>query len=170
MGIAEFRSDMQILSWREIDFGAVVLSGLVGGYAMALAGLWAGKIPGFVAFDIADFGRRYMVSDRPSAWFFGMASHLANSVAFVLVFACFIVPSFQQANSPHSAGLLAMGWSLFLATGLAGSLVSPLAGLGFMGRRGGIRFAATNILVHIVWGLVIWFIYVPTVPQLWQGH
>ena len=58
---------MHVLSWHQVDFAGVVLTGLVAGYVMAIAGLWAGAVPGLVAFDIADFGRRYMVSDRPSA-------------------------------------------------------------------------------------------------------
>lgn len=45
---------------------------------MALAGLWAGGVPGLVGIDIADFGRRYMASDRPSAWLMGSVSHLIN--------------------------------------------------------------------------------------------
>ena len=58
---------MEVLSWREIDLASVTLAGLAAGYAMALVGLWAGRVPGLVAIDIADFGRRYMVSDRASA-------------------------------------------------------------------------------------------------------
>jgi hypothetical protein len=34
-----------------------------------------------------------MVSDRPSAWLFGLASHLANSVLLVLLWAMVIVPN-----------------------------------------------------------------------------
>jgi hypothetical protein len=48
---------MEILTWREVDFAGVVLAGLVAGYVMAIAGLWAGTVPGLVAIDIADFGR-----------------------------------------------------------------------------------------------------------------
>jgi hypothetical protein len=55
---------MEVLSWREVDFGGVVLAGLAAGYVMALVGLWSARVPGFVAVDIADFGRRYMVSPR----------------------------------------------------------------------------------------------------------
>jgi hypothetical protein len=33
-----------------------------------------------VALYIADFGRRYMLSDRPMAWLLGFGSHLAPSV------------------------------------------------------------------------------------------
>ena len=60
---------------------------------MALAGLWAGRVPGLVAIDIADYGRRYMISDRPSAWLLGLASHLANSVLLVLFWAMLIEPN-----------------------------------------------------------------------------
>lgn len=70
---------MEFLTWREVDFSGVILAGLVAGYVMAIAGLWAGQAPGLVAIDISDFGRRYMVSDRTSAWVLGFASHLANS-------------------------------------------------------------------------------------------
>jgi hypothetical protein len=84
---------MEILTWREVDFASVVLAGLVAGYVMALVGLWAGRIPGLVAIDIADYGRRYMVSDRPSAWLFGLTAHLANSVILVLVWALAIEPN-----------------------------------------------------------------------------
>ena len=68
---------MDVVSWREIDLGGVALAGLVAGYVMALVGLWSGRVPGLVAIDIADFGRRYMVSDRPSAWLLGLAWGLA---------------------------------------------------------------------------------------------
>jgi hypothetical protein len=148
---------MQTLSWREVDFSGVVLAGLVGGYVMAVAGLWAAKVPGLVAVDISDFGRRYIVSDRPSAWFFGMASHLANSVILVLVWASLIEPNLSWSRPLE--GLL---WGVVLSLTLAGALVAPMAGLGFMGwRTGGARFAITNLLLHVVWGLIIGSIYVP---------
>ena len=62
------------LTWRQVDFGSVVLAGVVGGYLMALVGLWAGRVPGLVAIDVADHGRKYMVSDRSSAWLIGLLS------------------------------------------------------------------------------------------------
>lgn len=148
---------MQALSWREVDFMGVALAGLIAGYVMAVAGLWAGKVPGLAAVDIADFGRRYIISDRPSAWYFGMASHLANSVIFTLVWACLIEPNLSWPRPLE--GLL---WGEILAFTLAGALVSPMSGLGFMGwRTGGPRFAITNVLLHAVWGIIIGLIYVP---------
>lgn len=148
---------MQTLSWREVDFAGVIVAGLIAGYVMAVAGLWAARVPGLVAMDIADFGRRYIVSDRPSAWFFGMASHLANSVILVLVWATLIEPNLAWPRPLE--GLL---WGLVLSVTLAGALVVPMAGLGFMGRRtGSPRFAITNPLLHAVWGLIVGSIYVP---------
>jgi hypothetical protein len=149
---------MQILSWREVDFAGVVLAGLIGGYVMAAAGLWAGKIPGLVAFDIADFGRRYIVSDRPSAWYFGLASHLANSIILVLLWATLIEPNLSWPRPLE--GLL---WGVVLALTLSGTLVAPMSGLGFMGwRTGSPRFALTNLLLHVLWGVSIGLIYVPS--------
>ena len=146
---------MQFLSWHEVDFAGVVLAGLIGGYIMALAGLWAGAVPGLVAFDIADFGRRYMVSDRPSAWLLGFASHLVNSMLLVLLWAMLIVP-----NLPWPHPLLGLAWGVFLALALAGGLIVPLSGLGFMGRKaGGVSFAATTLLLHALWGLLIGLLY-----------
>jgi hypothetical protein len=146
---------MQVLSWHEVDFAGVVLAGLIAGYLMALAGLWAGAVPGLVAFDIADFGRRYMVSDRPSAWLLGFASHLVNSMLLVLLWAMLIVP-----NLPWPRPLVGLIWGVFLALVLAGGLIVPLSGLGFMGcKAGGWRFAATTLLLHAVWGLVIGLLY-----------
>ncbi|HEX2111587.1 MAG TPA: hypothetical protein VHF67_08535 [Gaiellaceae bacterium] len=148
---------MEALSWREVDLGGVALAGLVAGYVMALAGLWSGRLPGLVAVDIAEFGRRYMVSDRPSAWLFGMASHLANSVVLVLAWAMVIEPNLEWPRPLE--GLL---WGEALALTLAGALVAPLSGLGLMGRRtGDLRFAATNVLIHAVWGLLVGALYVP---------
>jgi hypothetical protein len=124
---------------------------------MAMAGLWAGAIPGLVAIDIADFGRRYMVSDRPSAWLFGLASHLANSIVLVLVWAMVIVPNL---NWPRP--ILGVLWGEALAVILAGALVAPLSGLGVLGRRtGNPRFAITNFLLHAIWGLIVGLLYVP---------
>jgi hypothetical protein len=148
---------METLSWREVDLGSVMLAGLVGGYVMALAGLWASRLPGLVAIDIAEYGRRYMVSDRPSAWLFGLASHLANSVLLVLAWAMLIEPNVDWARP-----LEGLGWGLVLAVGFAGGLVVPLIGLGFMGRKtGNARFAATNFLMHAVWGLLVGSLYLP---------
>ncbi len=148
---------MDVLTWREVDLGGVVLTGLVAGYVMALAGLWSGRIPGLVAIDIADYGRRYMVSDRPSAWLFGMGSHLANSVVLVLAWAMLIEPNLEWPR-PFEG----LAWGLVLAVTLAGALVSPLTGLGFMGwRTGSARFAVTTVLVHAVWGLLVGALYVP---------
>jgi hypothetical protein len=146
---------MDVLSWREVDFGGVTLAGLAAGYTMALVGLWAGRVPGLVAIDIADFGRRYMVSDRPSAWLLGMASHLANSFLLVLVWATVIEPSLDWPR--WLEGLL---WGEALALALAGGLVAPLSGQGFMGlRSGNLRYAGTNVLMHAVWGALIGVIY-----------
>jgi len=147
---------MQVLSWREVDFAGVVLAGLVGGYVMAIAGLWAGRIPGLAAFDIADFGRRYIGSDRPSAWFFGLASHLTNSVLLVFVWATLVEP-----NLPWPRVVQGLVWGEVLALTLSGALVVPMSGLGFMGwRTGSPRFAVTNLLLHALWGVVIGLIYV----------
>jgi len=147
----------QILSLRQIDLAAVVLVGLIAGYVMELAGLWAGSVPGLVAFDIADFGRRYMISDRPSAWLLGFASHLANSVLLVLVWAMVIVP-----NIAWPQPLLGLLWGEVLAFVLAGALVVPSARLGLMGRKtGNPRLALTNVLLHALWGLLIGLLYVP---------
>jgi hypothetical protein len=148
---------MTLLSWREVDMAGVVLAGLCAGYAMALAGLWAGAVPGLSAVDIADIGRRYMASDRPSAWLLGLASHLANSVLLVFLWAAVIVP-----NVAWPRPLTGLVWGEVLAFTLAGALVAPLAGLGFLGRKaGGVRFALTSLLLHAVWGLLIGLIYVP---------
>jgi hypothetical protein len=148
---------VQALSWREVDFTGVVLAGLVAGYVMAVAGLWAGAVPGLVAIDIADFGRRYMVSDRPSAWLLGLASHLANSVLLVLAWATVIEP-----NLPWPRPLEGLLWGEALATTLAGALMAPMSGLGFMGRKtGSPRFALTSVLLHALWGIVVGLVYVP---------
>jgi hypothetical protein len=148
---------MEILSWRELDFPGVILAGLVAGYVMALAGLWAGNIPGLVAIDIADFGRRYMVSDSPVAWLVGVASHLINSVLLIFLWASVVEPNLFWPRSVE--GLV---WGLFLAAVFAGALVAPVSGLGFMGwRTGNARFAATNVLLHALWGAVAGMIYVP---------
>jgi hypothetical protein len=148
---------MEALSWREVDLGGVALTGLIAGYVMALAGLWSGRVPGLVAIDIAEYGRRYMVSDRPSAWLFGMASHLANSIVLVLAWAMLIEPNLGWPRALE--GLL---WGEALALTLAGALVAPLTGIGFLGHRtGNARFAATSVLMHAVWGLLVGALYVP---------
>jgi hypothetical protein len=146
---------MDLLSWREVDLAGVALAGLAAGYAMALVGLWAARVPGLVAIDIADFGRRYMVSDRPSAWLLGLASHLANSFLLVLAWSMIIEP-----NMDWPRWLEGLVWGEALAIGLAGALVAPLSGQGFMGlRSGNLRFAATNVLMHAVWGVLVGIIY-----------
>lgn len=148
---------MEALSWREVDFASVTLAGLIGGYVMAMAGLWAGRIPGLVVVDIADFGRRYIVSDRPSAWYFGLLSHLANSIILVFIWASVIDPRLGWA-----APLEGAAWGGFLSLLLAGALVAPMAGLGLWGRKtGSPRFALTSTLLHVMWGLIIGAIYTP---------
>ncbi len=145
------------LSWREVDFAGVVVAGLVAGYVMAIAGLWAGRVPRLVALDIADFGRRYMVSDRPSAWLVGLGSHLVNSVLLAFLWVSVIEPNFSWPRWVEGAV-----FGVVLAMALAGALVAPMAGLGFMGRRtGNFRFATTNLLVHVTWGVLVGLIYVP---------
>lgn len=148
---------MEILTWREIDFAGVVLAGLVAGYVMAIAGLWAGQVPGLVALDISDYGRRYMVSDRTSAWVLGFASHLTNSVLLVLLWATVIEPNLAWPRPLE--GLL---WGEILALTLAGSIVAPLSGLGFMGlKTGSHRYALTVVLLHAIWGLILGLVYIP---------
>lgn len=148
---------MEILSWRELDFQGVVLAGLIAGYVMAIAGLWAGNVRVLVAIDIADFGRRYMASDRPSAWLIGLASHLINSILLVWVWAAFIEPNLSWPRP-----LEGLAWGVVLGVGFAGALVAPATGLGFMGwKTGDSRFAVTSCLLHGLWGLVTGVIYVP---------
>ena len=148
---------MDILTWRELDFAGVTLAGLVAGYVMALAGLWAGTIPGLVAIDIAGFGRRYMSSDRPSAWIIGMVSHLINSVLLVLVWASVIEPNLHWPRPLE--GLL---WGEALAIALAGALMAPISGQGFMGwKMRDPRYMITNVLLHGIWGLLVGLLYVP---------
>jgi len=148
---------LHALSFRELDFAAVVFAGLSAGYVMALAGLWAGRVPGLAAVDIADFGRRYMVSDRPSAWFFGLGSHLVNSVLLTYVWASVVEPHLAWPRPLEGAA-----FGLVLAVLLAGALVAPMAGLGFMGQKTGNRaFAITNVLVHLLWGLLVGSLYQP---------
>lgn len=146
---------MTFLSWNEVSFGGVVVAGLVAGYVMALAGLWAGQVPGLVAIDISDYGRRYMVSDRTSAWLLGFASHLANSVLLVLLWACVIDPNLGGPRPLK--GLL---WGEILAFTLAGGIVAPLSGLGLLGRKTrSWRYALTTVLLHAVWGLLVGLVY-----------
>jgi hypothetical protein len=148
---------VNVLTWREVDFPSVVMAGLIAGYVMAIGGLWAGKIPGLVSFDIADYGRRYMVSDRPSAWLLGFLSHLVNSVLLVLVWAALIVP-----NCDWPRPISGLAWGMFLLTILAGSIIMPLSGVGFMGwKTGSLRLAFTAFLLHALWGIVIGLVYVP---------
>ncbi len=145
-----------MLSWREVDFAGVVLAGVVGGYVMALVGLWAGRVPRLMAIDIADHGRRYMVSDRSSAWVIGMLSHLFNSVLLVLVWAMVVQP-----NLEINRVLSGLVWGETLAVVLAGGLLGPLSGIGFMGfKTSNTKFALTAFLMHTVWGLVIGALYV----------
>jgi hypothetical protein len=148
---------VEIVSWREMDFAGVVLAGLVAGYVMALGGLWAGTISWLVAIDIADFGRRYMASDRPTAWLLGMGSHLINSVLLVLLWASVIEPNLSWPRPLE--GLL---WGLILSVFLAGALLAPISGLGFMGwKTKSPRFAVTSLLLHAIWGLLVGLLYVP---------
>ena len=148
---------MTILNWREVDFAGVVLAGLMAGYVMQVVGVWAGSLPWLVAVDIADFGRRYMVSDRPSAWIIGLLSHLVNSILLVFVWAAVIEPNLSWARPIE--GLV---WGIVLAFALAGGLVTPLTGMGFMGlKTGNYRFAITDVLMHSIWGILVGVIYIP---------
>lgn len=148
---------MDVLSWREIDLGGVALAGLSAGYVMAIVGLWAGRVPGLSAIDIADYGRRYMVSDRPSAWLLGFVCHLANSFLLVLAWATLIEPNLHWQR--WIEGLV---WGEALAIVLAGALLAPLSRQGFMGlRTGSARFATTNVVMHATWGVLVGVIYVP---------
>jgi hypothetical protein len=146
---------MVALAWNEVSFPGVVLSGLVAGYVMAIAGLWAGQVPGLVAVDIADYGRRYMVSDRTSAWLLGLASHLMNSMLLVLLWACVIEPNLDWPRPLE--GLL---WGEVLAVTLAGGFVAPLSGLGVFGRKtGSPRYMATTVVLHAIWGVLAGLVY-----------
>ena len=63
-------------------------------------------------------------------------------------------------NLPWPRPLVGIVWGVFLAVALAGTLIVPLSGLGFMGRKaGGTRFAVTTLLLHALWGLVIGLLY-----------
>lgn len=98
-----------------------------------------------------------MISDRPSAWLLGLASHLANSVLLVLFWAMTIEPNLHWARP-----LVGLAWGEVLALTLTGALVAPLSSLGFLGlKTGSPRFALTNLVLHGLWGLVVGAMYVP---------
>lgn len=146
---------MVVLAWNEVSFAGVVVAGLIAGYVMAIAGLWAGQVRGLVAIDISDYGRRYMVSDRTSAWLLGFASHLTNSVLLTLLWACLIEPNLDWPRPLE--GLL---WGEVLAFTLAGGLVAPLSGLGFLGHKtGSPRYALTTVVLHAIWGALVGLVY-----------
>jgi hypothetical protein len=148
---------VRALTLHEVDFLAVLFAGLTAGYVMAVMGLWAGRIPGLIALDIADFGRRYLVSDRPSAWILGMVAHLINSVLLAFAWASLIEPNLNWWRP-----LEGVVWGLVLAFTLAGTLVAPLTGMGFMGLKSrSFRFATTNLVVHGAWGLLVGLLYTP---------
>ncbi len=134
----------------------MVLSGAIAGYIMSVAGLWAGKVPGLMTIDIADFGRRYVVSDRPSAWLLGLVFHIVNSILLVLLWATTILP-----NLPIPRIAAGVVWGAFLSLTLAGALVAPLSGLGFLGRHGTWRYALTSMVLHVIWGVLVGLIYTP---------
>lgn len=148
---------MRALSFHQVDLGALVFAGLAAGYVMAVVGLWVGRLPGFIAIDIADYGRRYLVSDRPSAWLLGLAAHLVNSVLLAYAWATLVQPNLHWPRP-----LEGLAWGIVLAIALAGGLVAPMTGAGFMGlKSGNVRFATTNLLMHGVWGLLLGLIYTP---------
>lgn len=146
---------MVLLTWREINLFAAVMAGLISGYVMAIAGLWAGQVPGLITIDVSEYGRRYMVSDRTSAWLFGFASHLVNSVLLTLLWAAAVEPNLGLPRP--LAGLL---WGEALAFTLAGAIVAPLSGLGFTGiKTRSYRYALTTIVLNGLWGLLIGILY-----------
>jgi hypothetical protein len=148
---------VRVLSLAEIDLGLAAIVGLLAGYVMAMLGLWAGRVPGLVTVDVADFGRRYMVSDRPSAWVFGLLSHLANSILFVIAFATLILP-----NVRGSRVLWGLVWGEVLGVALAGGLIAPMSSLGFLGMRTqSVRLVVTSALLHAAWGVMVGWLYVP---------
>ena len=111
---------------------------------MALADSGLSRVPGLVAIDIADYGRRYMISDRPSAWLLELALHLGNSVLLVLFWAMLIEPN-VHGHGPWSDS---PGVKRSPSRSPV-SLVAPRSSLGFMGwRTGSARFALTNLLLH----------------------
>ena len=115
---------------REVDLSRAVLARLSAGYLMALADSGLSKVPGLVAIDIADYGRRYMISDRPSAWLLELALHLANSVLLVLFWAMLIEPN-VHGHGPWSDS---PGVKRSPSRSPV-SLVAPRSSLGFMGWR-----------------------------------
>lgn len=124
--------ELSFLSWREVDFAGVVPSP---------QGQESGR----------------PIAQRPSAWFFGLASHLANSVILVFLWAAAIEPNLSWPRWLEGAA-----FGIVLSLMLAGALVAPMAGLGLMGRKtGGAAYALTNMLIHVLWGALVGFIYVP---------
>ena len=148
---------MHVLTWREVDFASVAVAGLIAGYVMAFAGLWAGTVPGLVAIDIADIGRRYLASDRAAAWLVGLGSHLANSLLLVLLWAAVIAPNLSWPRV-----LQGFVWGEVLAVGFHSILIAPASGLGLLGwKTGNARFVLTSLLLHGFWGVLVGAIYVP---------
>ena len=85
------------------------------------------------------------------------ASFADRWTMFVFIWAAVVEPYL-----PWPRLLSGLAWDLFLLLTLAGSLIMPLSGLGFMGwKTRSWRLTLTGLLLHTLWGVVIGMVYVP---------
>jgi lysylphosphatidylglycerol synthetase-like protein (DUF2156 family) len=134
-----------------------ILSGLIGGILMGAVSevfYQLGIFKSTIFIIDGSFVTRFMKrrADKMNTYLFGIPVHLLTSTAFGVIY---LGGTHILKRDPHSVWIfctyVAFLWISMLLVAL------PIAGQGFLGRKGS-RFAwIEQIVLHIVYGIGLWF-------------
>ena len=134
-----------------------IISGLFGGILMGVVSEAFYRF-GFFKSSIfiidGSFVKRFMKrrDDKINTYLFGIPAHLMTSISFGLIY---MVATYILKLDPHSILIL---WSYVTVLWISMLFVAlPVAGQGFLGKKGG-KFAwIEQLVLHIVYGIGLWF-------------
>jgi len=139
-------------------------AGFASGYVMALAGYWLEAVVGISELDFAHAGLRYVSGGKQGWWIVGIVFHLIDSVLLGMLYATVAYPRLKSALKPlgnvgsNVASGVVFGTGVWLT--LAMLIAMPFMGAGIFARRtGSIRPALASLSLHVIFGVLIGFIY-----------
>src|SRR5713101_4753554 len=139
------------------NLGRAILGGLVGTIVLTMLMYIAAPMMGIPKMDIAA-----MLGSMLGGWTMGMVMHFVNgTILFPLIYA-FVLFS-KLRGSPITKGIL-WGATLWLVAGL---VVMPMMGAGFLGAAsGGMMAAVASLIGHLVYGALLGAIGGRPAPRL----
>jgi CBS-domain-containing membrane protein len=152
--------------WSYVHFALAALAGLSAGYVMLLSNSWLQSVLGLTGLDFGQVGMLYVGGLMPGARVVGILFHLIDSVLLGALYALAFYPvvkGFGMLGGPLVAGVVGgIVYGVLVWLILAMLIAMPLVGLGIFGRKThSVTPALLALALHVVYGLIVGFVYLP---------